>query len=256
MRLPRMFCSPVLALCIALWVAHFLGACSGGGVRSTGASLPIDAETFEDGTLRATVSHSCSGVRCDSIDVKFENLSEESLTVNPAGSRLLRAGQGAVLARTGEKKGPFVIAPKDSAKVTLVPRSEGGKQAMSYTRPKAVWCSLKADPACNNLSKTEAACAGFARYYYETYMSTEGWLTLSFAYETGLRKETLASPKPQAAGIAPAVLLEENSRAPSFFSQPDDVVFYKLTCDEKCACKEAAPKRNFFLDDKIRTEFK
>jgi len=244
-------CVPFLSFLLFL-----LGACSGGGVRSTGASLPVDAESFDDGTLKATVSHTCPGVRCDSIDVKFENLGEDPLTVNPDGSRLTRAGQGAVLARTGEQKGPLVIAPKDSTKVTFVPMSEGGKQAMSYTRPKGVWCSLKADSACKNLAKAEAACAGFARYYYETYMSTEGWLTLSFAYESGIRKETLASPKPQAAGIAPAVLLEESPRAPSFFSQPDDIVFYKLTCDEKCACKEAAPKRNFFLDDKIRAEFK
>jgi hypothetical protein len=229
--------------------------CAGSGVRSTGASLPVDAENFDDGTLRVSLSHSCPGVRCDSVKVSFENLGEDPLTVNPKGSRLLRAGQGAVLQRSGEAKGPLVIPAKASVSESFVPTSEDGKTRLSYTRPKAVWCSLKSDTGCKDVSKAEAACAGFARYYYETYMSTGGWLSFSFAYETGLRKETLVSPSPRALAIPPAVVLEEDSRAPWFVSNPDDVVFYKIACDEKCSCKEVTPRRNFFLDDKMRAEF-
>lgn len=231
-------------------------ACLSTGVRSTGAMLPVDAESFDDGTLRVSISHSCSGPRCDAFDAKFENLGEDPLTVMPSGSRLQRAGQTSVLARAGEDKGPLVIPAKGSAKATFTPMTEGGKAPLSYTRPTAVWCSLKADSACKDTKKAEAACAGFAKYYYDTYMATGGWLTLSFAYETGLRKETLVSPRPGDLKLSPAVVLEETGRAPAFFSNPDDVVFYKIVCDEKCGCKEESPKRNFFLDDKFRTEFK
>jgi hypothetical protein len=233
-----------------------LTACLSSGVRSTGASLPVDAEVLDDGVLKATVSHSCSGVRCNAIEVTFENKGDDPLTVSPTGSRIRRAGENAILVRTGEGKKPLTIAPKQSVSARFVPMSEGGKSVMTYTRPKAVWCSLKANSACKNIAKAEASCAGFARYYYDTYMSTEGWLTLAFAYEAGIRKETLESLKPQAAGVAPAATLREEKRAPAFSSQPDDIVFYKLECDAKCNCKEAAPKRNFFLDDKMRSELK
>lgn len=230
--------------------------CAGGGVRSTGASLPLDAEEFDDGTLKVALSHKCGGVRCDSVDVTFQNLGEEPLTVQSAGMRLVRAGQSVVLQRAGVEKGPFTLPPKESKKEALVPVAEGGKRRMSYTRPKEVWCSLKAPTSCKDLSKAEAACAGFARYYYDTYMSTGGWLSFQFPYQTTLRKETLVSPKPQAPKLAPSVALEENSRAPWFSSSPSDVVFYKIECDDACSCKEAAPRRNFFLDDKIQAEFK
>lgn len=244
---------PVISLSV---MAMALTGCLSTGVRSTGASLPVDAEAFDDGTLRVSISHQCSGPRCEAIDAKFENLGEDPLTVLPSASRLQRAGQNAVLARQGESKGPLLIPAKGSAKATFVPLSDGGKSPVSYTRPKAVWCSLKTDPACKDTSKAEASCAGFAKYYYDTYMATGGWLTLNFAYETGLRKENLVSPRPGDLKLSPSVVLEKNSRAPAFFSNPDDVVFYKVACDEKCACKEVTPKRNFFLDDKFRTEFK
>lgn len=239
---------------VLLLVGLIAGGCAG-TVRSTGAVLPVDAEEFSDGTLKVSLSYNCSGVRCDSVDTRFENLSDSPVTIRPADSRLTRAGQAALLARTGESRGPFTLAPGGSLKETWRPMAIGGSTPMSFTRPKAVWCSIKAPSSCTRTAKADAACAGFARYYYETYNSTGGWLTFSFAYESSLKKDRLVSPTPQSANISPPVLLEKTSRAPSFLSDPDDVVFYKISCDDKCDCKEASPRRNFFLDDKMRAEF-
>lgn len=255
-RLPG---SPMIAgatVCAAAFALLLATGCTGSGVRSTGASLPLDAEEFDDGTLKVALSHGCGGVRCDSVVVTFQNLGDEALTVQSSGMRLVRAGQSVMLQRAGETKGPLTLPPKESKKETLVPVAEGGKRRMSYTRPKEVWCSLKAPSSCKDVSKAEAACAGFARYYYDTYMSTGGWLSFQFPYQTSLRKETLVSPKPQAPKLAPSVTLEENGRAPWFSTSPSDVVFYKIACNEACSCKEVSPRRNFFLDDKIQAEFK
>jgi hypothetical protein len=65
----------------------------------------------------------------------------------------------------------------------------------------------------------------------------------------------LKSPTPVALKIPPAFVPVENALAPSFSSLPDETVFYKVNCDEKCVCKEVTQKRNFFLDDKMRAEF-
>ena len=61
----------------------------------------------------------------------------------------------------------------------------------------------------------------------------------------------VSSPAPQFFGDAPAVQLEENSDAPFWISGSSEVVFHKVTCDEKCACSDVEKKRNFFTDDRF-----
>ena len=234
-----------------------IGGCASGTVRSSGATLPRVAEEFDDGTLKAKIEHNCPSSRCKSVSVKFTNMSKSKVTVGLAGASMMRAGQKVALSILDEKekKEAVIVEPGASLSLDLRPVSGKGNQGMSYTRPSSVWCSLEKHPQCQDVGKADAACAGFARYYYDTYTSTGGWISFLFPYSLDGRNETLASPAPRVVKMPPNPVLAENEAAPAFSRNPDEVVFYKVSCDAKCACKELTTKRNFFLDDKIRPEF-
>ena len=234
-----------------------LGGCAGGGqVVSSGAALPQAANAFSDGPLKVTVSHNCDGARCTTLTARFENTSASPLEIVPSTSRLVRAGQAYVLGRVGDQKGNLAVAPHDAVSAEFQPLGEGGKQPMSYVVPKKVYCSMDVDPACKNYSPGAARCAGFARYYYDTYASTGGWIALNFAYRTEGRNEFISSPTPEFLGTPPPVRLTEDEAAPRFGANPDDVVFLKMQCNAQCRCSEITKARNFFLDDKLLPVFK
>ena len=243
------------SLAVTLASAVLVG-CAGGQVVSSGAVLPQAAQEFSDGQLKVNVRHNCDGSRCTSLTARFENASATPLEIVPSTSRLVRAGQVYVLGRVGDQKGNLVVAARDSVSAEFQPLGEGGKQPMSYVVPKKVYCSMDVDEGCRNSNAGAARCAGFARYYYDTYTSTGGWIALTFAYRTEGRNEFIVSPTPEFLGSPPPVRLTHDSAAPSFGSEPDDVVFLKMECNAQCRCTEISKARNFFLDDKLLPVFK
>lgn len=235
----------------------FLGAsaCTTGGVLSSGASLPQAGLNFGNNELGVAVTHDCSGGRCTEIKAHFENKTAAPIELVVAGARLTRAGQGLALSRVGEAKGNVVIPARDSVSLRFQPIAEGGKQAMSYVMPTEVWCSMKVDAQCKSPDQGAAKCAGFARYYFDTYVSTKGWVSLTFPYKADGRSDALTSPAPEFMGNAPVVKVVEDGKAPRFGADPDDIVFHRISCDEKCRCTDVTRPRNYFLDDKFKPHF-
>ena len=242
-------------LFLLMGVGAFGSGCLSSGVKSSGAALPVDAAIFDDGVLKVELDYKCDDGRCRAVKAEFFNVSQDPVTLIPLKASLVRAGQRADLKPLDPEIKKITLQPKESAKVSFGVFGEGTSQKMSYVRPEGVWCSLKIDDQCKNVKKAEAACAGFSRYYYDTYMSTGGWLSFSFPYERGGKGDVLKSPAPQLLKIPPPFVPEETAQAPSFLTTPDNMVMYKVKCDDKCVCKEVTKKRNFFLDDKMRAEF-
>lgn len=237
-----------LAVMVPLTLAT---GCLSSGVRSTGATLPQTNDTFDDGELKVKVKHDCSGARCTALSAEFENLGEGKIEIVPSASKVARAGESFPLRRKGEEKGNIVIGPKGKADGEFEPVSKEGKP-LSYVRAQQVWCSLKVDTQCKDPSKGEAMCAGFARYYHQSYISAGGWITVEFGYKNYQNKLVkLSTTAPAFFGDAPSVQLTKNSDAPSWISSSDEVVFHKVECNDKCVCSDVGGRRNFFTDDKF-----
>ena len=227
--------------------------CLSAGVQSTGAVLPQASTQFDDDVLQVSVNHDCSGGRCQGFETTFKNLSDEPLEVVVGESRITRAQESYALVRVGADKASaqgFLVSPKQTRSEKFVVQHPQGPA--SYAMPTAVWCSVKiAKPNCPTVAKAQGECAGFARYYHETYTKASGWISLNFVYKQGGRKAVISSLAPQFLGQAPAVQLSENSEAPFWLGSGGDAVFYKISCDNDCVCRELNKKRNFFKDDKF-----
>lgn len=240
----------VLKLVTLPLIASALTACLSTGVRSSGSELPQAATTFGDGQLSVEVDHNC-GERCETMSVKFNNLSTYPMEILVNQARLKRGAEKFSLKRQGEQKGDLLIPAKGSAKAEFAPYSSANGRRLSYVAPKAVWCSMKVDSACQKPTEAEALCAGYARSYFDVYTEAGGWIVLTFAYKVGDRQELVQSPVPETVGKGPDVVPRENDRAPAFFRQPDSVVFYKMECNDKCKCTDVSKPRRF-SDDKLK----
>lgn len=240
-----------------LLILSTLGACVHSEVRSSGAKLPQAETMFDDGELKVTAEHNCSGGRCDSVTLNFENLTPDNLQFLPAQSKIHRAGETypLVKAESEDKKAadaaPVLLPPKTKKSVTLSPYSPVSKKKMSYTKVTDVWCSLKVDTRCKDISRGETFCAGFARYYHQAYVSAGGWIGFSLAYKTPWKTNTLKTLAPQNVTEPPPVVPVVNGDGPSWLSSSDERLIHKVECDDKCVCKELTPRRNFFQDDKF-----
>ncbi len=233
-----------------LFFAALTTGCLSTGVRSAGSVLPQAATTFSDGQLRVSVDHNCSE-RCETASVNFENLTAHPVEVLVRKTWLKRGAEKFPLQRLGEKRGNVKIPPKSSVKTEFAPFSPATKRRLSYVAPKAVWCSMKVDSACKEVTEASAVCAGYARSYFDVYTEAGGWIILNFPYKVEDRVETVQSPAPESLGKGPAVAPKVTDRAPAFFRQPDSVVFYKMECDEKCKCTDVTKPRRF-SDDKFK----
>lgn len=236
-----------------LSVLSFAGlttACLSSGNLSTGAALPQTNAEFDDGELKATVKHHCSGGRCKSFSVEFENLSAAPVQILPTSSKITRAGESFAIAFEDKQENAVVVEPKSSKSVEFV---AVGKDNVphSYVKATEVWCTLKVDSQCKDSSRGEALCAGFARYYHQSYVNAGGWLSLEIAYKNSQnRVSKISTTPPQFFGDSPSFQLSVNDKAPGLFTS-GDVVVHRVTCDADCKCSEPEKRRNFFTDDKF-----
>lgn len=233
-----------------LFFAALTTGCLSTEVRSAGSVLPQAATTFSDGQLRVSVDHNCSE-RCETASVNFENLTAHPVEVLVRKTWLKRGAEKFPLQRLGEQPGNVKIPPMSSVKTEFAPFSPATKRRLSYVVPEAVWCSMKVDSACKEVTEASALCAGYARSYFDVYTEAGGWIILNFPYKVEDRVEAVQSPAPESLGKGPAVAPKVTDRAPAFFRQPDSVVFYKLECDEKCKCTDVTKPRRF-SDDKFK----
>lgn len=227
--------------------------CVSGEVVSSGALLPQPETTFDDGQLRVTAEHDCDGSRCKRVEVTFENIGEERIEILGQGARISRAGQSYPLVAEKEVAAKTrVLAPGQKVSAVFLPVDMRTSAPLTYVQTKQVWCSLKVHSECKNPAVGESLCAGFARYYYDTYLATSGWVSLSFPYKLRAKTETLGTVKPAVATDPPAVKPEPDTNAPSWSSSGrPGVVFHKVACDAQCQCAEVTKRRNFFLDDRF-----
>lgn len=269
------WCPSFLSVGALLIFVLALAAClSSGQVRSAGAVLPQSPDVFDDSVIKGTLAHDCSDGWCKGFEVTLENLSESSVEIILASSRISRAGKAFPLALDGPKEGPkdggpegvIVIGPRQKKELKLrafdpslgssdlVDRDGNARQPLSYPRPTHVWCSLKVDKACRNPSKGEALCAGLARTYYEEHTKAAGWISVKFAYKpAGGKMVAVTTERPQFLGDPPSVKLEEKSAAPRWSSDTQEKVVQRVECDERCSCSQVGEKRNFFLDDVFKS---
>jgi len=226
------------------WVAFWLPACMSTGVRSSGAELPQAGTSFGDGQLKVNINHNCNK-RCESFSAKFENLTAAPIEVLVGQSRLRRGAERFVLRRQGKERGNVVVPPRSSVSAEFAPFSSADNRRLSYVVPKAVWCSARIDSACKKTIEADAQCAGYARGYFTVYKEAEGWVILNFSYRNGDRVAMIESPAPDVGNfLGPVEVPKADERAPAFFRDPDDVVFYKMECNEKCRCKNLTKPRS------------
>lgn len=236
----RTFFKSFLFICSA----SFFTACMSTGVRSSGSELPQAATSFGDGELKVKIAHNC-GSRCESLSAKFENLTDTPIEVLVGQSKLKRGASKYELRRVGKERGNVLVPPRSSVSAEFAPYSTADRRRMSYVVPKAVWCSLKIDPACKKTLEPDAQCAGYARGYFTVYREAEGWVILNFSYRSGGRVAMIESPSPQTENfLGPAETPREDDRAPAFFREPDEMVFYKMECNDKCRCKNLTKPRS------------
>lgn len=239
---------PLFLALTAPFIFSVLPACLSTGVRSSGSDLPQTGTRFSDGQLRVSVKHNCDK-RCESFRADFENLSAAPLEILMGQGQLKRGAEAFSLKRLGKEKGNIVVPPRGTVTAELAPYSAATGRRLSYVVPRAVWCSVKMDAACKNTVEVDAHCAGYARGYFTVYKEAQGWVLLTFAYRTGDRVEMLQSPPPETTNFqGPADTPQTNDRAPAFFRDPDDVVFYKIECNDKCKCKGLTRPRTFSDD--------
>jgi hypothetical protein len=231
-----------------------LVGCLSSGVRSTGAVLPQTASEFGGNSIRISVSHSCSGTRCEKFSVDFENLNPEPMEIDVSKSELMRAGVKVPLVVKSEPtKTVLVIPPKSSLSETFLPVDKATRQPLSYVMPESVWCSLKVDSECKNPAEGEAKCSGLAKYYHRSYVSTQAWITPSFMVNSKewVRPEAYYPNAPDFIPKEPAVALVEESDAPGWYFGGGSSVFYKVECDAKCRCREVSKPRSIQTDDRF-----
>ncbi|MBM3382997.1 MAG: hypothetical protein FJY29_11210 [Betaproteobacteria bacterium] len=240
----------VVRLAFVATAVPLFTACLSTGVRSSGSELPQAATAFGDGQLRVSVDHNCKE-RCETMSVDFENLTTSPMEILVNQARLQRGAEKFALKRQGEQTGNLKIPPKKKASADFAPYSAANGRRLSYVAPEAVWCSLKVSPECKNTAEADALCAGYARSYFDVYTEAGGWILLNFAYNMGGRTEMIQSPAPETLGRGPDVLPKQDDRAPAFFREPNNVVFYKMECNEKCRCTDLTKPRRF-SDDKLK----
>lgn len=222
----------------------FFQGCLSTGVRSSGSELPQSATTFADGQLKIEIDHNC-GKRCESFTAKFENLTASPIEILVNSTRLKRGAEKFVVKRIDKEKGNVVVAPRTSVKAEFAPYSSANGRRLSYVVPKAVWCSMKMDSQCKKTLEADAQCAGYARGYFTVHKEAEGWVLLGFAYRIADRTEVIQSPAPDSSNYrGPVEVPKEDDRAPAFFRDPDDIVFYKMECGENCKCKNLTKPRS------------
>ena len=234
------FLRAILLICSA----SLFTACLSTGVRSSGSDLPQAGTSFGDGELKVKIDHNC-GKRCESFSAKFENLTESPIEILVGQSRLKRGASKYEVRRLGKERGNILVPPRSSVSAEFAPFSASDKRRMSYVVPKGVWCSVKVDSACKKTLEADAQCAGYARGYFTVYREAEGWVILNFSYRTGGRVAMIESPAPQTENfLGPSETPREDERAPAFFRDPDDLVFYKMECNDKCRCKNLTKPRS------------
>lgn len=244
----------VTFMTVALFFTSLFTGCMSSGVRSSGAMLPQSPEVTADTFLKMSVQHDCSKGWCDGFQVRLENLTDAPIDILPHQSKILRAAQNFPIGVEGEDpKKEFTVPALGQLKLKMFAFDPTvGSQPLQYPKPEQVWCSLKVDSACRNPSQGEAMCAGFARAYYESYLSADGWITVKMAYRSSKTVAYLSTDKPTIIGEKPAAQVAENSNAPWWHGSGSESVFQKVECDEKCRCNVLTPRRNFFLDDKFK----
>ncbi len=234
--------------------ASLLG-CLSSTTRSTGASLPQATEKFSSEAVQIEISHNCSGGRCDGLDAIFQNLLNEELQILVTGSKVTRASES--LALVYKNKVPqkiLVVPPKDKIKATFVTQSPLAKTLMTYVRPTSIWCSLKVDSACSDATAGEAECAAAARSYYRQYVDLKGWIQTSFAVKakSWQKAEVVSNVAPEFLGNLPSINLSPETEAPYWYGpHSQHTVFYRYSCDAKCACSQIDKPRDFVVDDKF-----
>lgn len=235
---------------VGLLAGFLLTSCLSFGARSTGATLPQTADSFDDGELKVKLDHDCSGGRCRGFSAEFTNMTDSPIEIVSAGSKISRAGESFAIQRTGEQKGNLVIPPKATVEGTYRPVNRDGRY-LTYTKATSVWCSLKVDDECKNPSKGEAMCAGFARYYHQSYISAGGWITVEISYKTPWKTSLLTTLPPQFSGEPPSIQLTSDTDSPGWYASSGAAVLHKITCDETCRCTDVEKRRNFFVDERF-----
>ncbi|MEY3902959.1 MAG: hypothetical protein RL189_2265 [Pseudomonadota bacterium] len=221
-----------------------LPACLSSGVRSSGSPLPQAGTSFGDGQLKVEIDHNC-GARCESVSAKFENLTATPIEILVNQARLKRGAEKFVLKRQGKERGNVVVPAKSSVSAEFAPFSSANGRRLSYVVPESVWCSVKIDPACRKTLEADAQCAGYARGYFTVYNEAEGWVVLNFTYKIGERTEVVESPAPDSSNLrGPSEVPKADDRAPAFFREPNNIVFYKMECNDKCKCKNLTKPRS------------
>ncbi|MFZ9521542.1 MAG: hypothetical protein ACO3A4_13790 [Silvanigrellaceae bacterium] len=241
--MPRNARHSFLALFLPL-SAVLLQACLSTGVRSSGSVLPQAGTTFSDGQLKVDIDHNC-GRRCESLTAKFENTTASPIEILVGQARLRRGAEKFALKRIDKEKGNIVVAPRTSVSAEFAPFSSANGRRLTYVVPQAVWCSVKMDSECKKTMEADAQCAGYARGYFTVHKEAEGWVILTFGYRIADRTEVLQSPPPDASNFrGPSEVPREDNQAPAFFRDPDDMVFYKMECNNKCKCKNLTKPRS------------
>jgi hypothetical protein len=236
-------------------LAFAVVGCLSSGERSTGTLLPQASEELLNDAVSAKVSHNCSAGRCSGINVRFENRLDEPVEILATESKIGRAGVELSLVTEEEIPARVIqIPPKESLKASFVPVSGKGAQRMTYAKPEEVWCSLKSNSKCADVSEGEAQCAAAARVYYRQYVDLRGWLVASFSVKAKSWKkaEPLTSPVPLFMGTLPPSQLTQLSEAPNWFlPNLKDVVFFRYECDDQCHCASIDAPRDFLGTDKF-----
>lgn len=247
------------SLC-GLLVAFVLAACQSNPTYTTGAPLPASPETFDDGVVRVTALHQCKGYRCSGLELDLKNVSDTPVDVYVGRGVFWRGTSSArVEPLEGAAGGTVALAPGESrlVKVRLKRKPTGSPkapnstldQSVGYELPRSVWCVLDVSAACTRPSVGAAQCAGYARYFAETYRLTRAWVRIDLPYRVGRVPQTLSSPDPLfAVGEAglPGIRLSLDESAPA--PGEDGAFVYKMRCDESCRCSPETEKRQIVKD--------
>lgn len=224
--------------------------CMSSRVLTTGTSLPQASNLIEAPAAQLEIDHNCSGGWCKGFDVKVNNRLSEPLSLLVGQSEIGRAGERHRLATDDNKGRTLVIPAKDAKTFFLYPVAGDGTTRLKYFRATGVWCSVKASNSCKNSSKGEETCAGFARYYHQSYKDASGWIDVSLTLmaKSWENPEAFTTENPSVLPPPPPTQLGEHDEAPWWISGSGERVFHKVTCDDKCFCDDVTEKPSFQKD--------
>lgn len=217
---------------------------------STGVTLPQSEATITSPSLTLTINHDCSNGWCKGFDVKVQNLMDEPLSLLVSQSEITRADETQRLSTKDGDGRTLTVGPKATETFFLFPVGDDGRTRVQYFRATGVWCSLRADSSCTNTTSGEEECAGFARYYYQSYKDAGGWIgvRLKLMAKSWEGPEMFATEAPGVMPPPPPTKLSTDADAPVWLFGSGANILHRVTCDDRCFCEGKEPKVSFQKD--------